>query len=79
MYCNLQQVSLGSAIEVPSSRGEVPTLAEVEGETVGVHALMQGQKITVLGDVTRAIVYWDTGSNVNLVRQEFARQAGWVG
>ena len=39
---------------------------------------MQVQMITVLGDVTRAIVYWDTGSNVNLVRQEFARQAGWV-
>ena len=40
---------------------------------------MQVQKITVLGDVTRPIVYWDTGSNVNLVKQEFARQAGWVG
>ena len=40
---------------------------------------MQVQKITVLGDVTRAVVYWDTGSNVNLVRKEFAKQAGWVG
>ena len=40
---------------------------------------MQAQKITVLGDTTRAVVYWDTGSNVNLVRQEFARLAGWVG
>ena len=40
---------------------------------------MQVQKITVLGNVTRAIVYWDTGSNVNLVRHDFARLAGWAG
>ena len=82
MYCNLVQVdttSAGSAVEAPGSRGEVPTLKEVEAETAVVRALMQAQKITVLGDTTRAVVYWDTGSNVNLVRQEFARLAGWVG
>ena len=40
---------------------------------------MQGQRIEVQGKVTQAIVYWVTGSNVNLVRQDFARMAGWVG
>ena len=68
-----------SATEASDSRGEVPTLDEVEAGTVGSRALMQVQEIAVLGNVTRAVVYWDTGSNVNLLRQEFARQAGWVG
>ena len=59
--------SMISAVEAPGSRGEVPTLDKVEAGTAGARALMQVQKITVLGNVTRAVVYWDTGSNVNLV------------
>ena len=40
---------------------------------------MQVQWLEVEGDVNRGLVFWDAGSNVNLVRQEFARLAGWVG
>ena len=38
---------------------------------------MQVQWLEVQGDVNQALVFWDTGSNVNLVSQEFARRAGW--
>ena len=40
---------------------------------------MQVQRIEVQGNVSQAIVFWDTGSNVNLVRQDLAWLAGWEG
>ena len=52
---------------------------KVEGGTAGARALMQVQRLEVQGKVSQALVFWDTGSNVNLVRQEFARLAGWEG
>ena len=33
----------------------------------------------VRGQSQPSLAFWDTGSNVNLVRKEFAKQAGWEG
>ena len=71
-YCNLVQVN-------STSLGVAPTLDDVEGVEAGPRALMQIQWLEVQGDVHLALVFWDAGSNVNLVRQEFARMAGWTG
>ena len=41
--------------------------------------LMQLKWLKCVADVDRALAFWDTGSNVYLVRKEFARRAGWEG
>ena len=40
-------------------------------------ALMQVQWLECVGNVNQALAFWDTGSNVNLVRKKFAKMAGW--
>ena len=42
-------------------------------------ALMQVQWLECVGKVNHALAFWDTGSNVNLVRKKFAKMAGWEG
>ena len=40
---------------------------------------MQVQWLECVGNVNQALAFWDTGSNVNLVRKQFAEMAGWKG
>ena len=61
------------------SGGVAPPWDEVEGETDEARTLMQVQWLEVQWDVNQALVFWDTGSNVNLVRQKFSRMASWEG
>ena len=73
-YCNLAQVHTSI---VPLGRSP-PTMDEVE-RTENPCALIQVQWLECVGNVNQALAFWDTGSNVNLVRKPFAKMAGWMG
>ena len=54
-----------------------PHAAEVDNH----YALLPMQRLnvrTATGDGS-PLVFWDSGSNVNMVTQEYARKAGWQG
>ena len=56
-----------------------PTVKEIEAAD-GVHALFQLQYIPVKSkSVKQASTFYDPGSNKNLVRKRFAKEAGWKG
>ena len=56
-----------------------PTVKEIEAAD-NVHALLQLQDIPVESStVKQASTFYDSGSNINLVRKQFAKKAGWKG
>ena len=75
-FCNLAQV------HASRSRGQLSpsplTLDEVE-MTENPCALMHVQWLECIGEVNHALAFWDSGSNVKLVRKKFAKMTGWEG
>ena len=63
---------------LPPGTTKPPTIDEVM-RTENPHTLMQLQWLKCVGNFDHALAFLDTGSNVNLVRKEFAWQAGWEG
>ena len=58
----------------------VPTADDLaRGERAVTLLPVERIKVDCDGDVSEATGFWDGGSNLNLVRQEFARRAGWTG
>ena len=60
---------------------EPPTeadLKEADGSS-GQNTLMQMQVIEFAGNVNRGLVFWDPGSNMNIVRRKFAEMLGVEG
>ena len=82
-YCNSVRRVLTSNIGVPNVLGKdapgTPTIKEIEAAD-SVIALLQLQYMPVKsGTVKQASTFYDPGSNVNLVRKQFAKEAGWKG
>ena len=56
-----------------------PSIEEIKAAD-SIHALLQLQLILVKSKaVKQASTFYDPGSNVNLVRKKFAKEAGWKG
>lgn len=82
-YCNSIRRVLTSNIGVPNVLGKdalgTPTVKEIEAAD-NIVALLQLQDIPVKSStVKQASTFYDPGSNVNLVRKQFAKEAGWKG
>ena len=57
----------------------MPTIKEIEAAD-SVVALLQLQYVPVKSrTVKQASTFYDPGSNVNLIRRQFAKEAGWKG
>jgi hypothetical protein len=69
-FCNYVQVN--------SVSRAAPSEAEIE-DAEKVTSLMQMQKIKIEGNDEDAVVFFDSGSNINLVRAAYAKAAGWHG
>ena len=78
-YCNLVKKVSNCNRSVPHLLG-VPTVKQIAAVDA-VHALFQLQTIPVKSktDIHQASTFYDAGSNVNLVRESFARKARWKG
>jgi hypothetical protein len=71
-YCNWIQLNTVAGVE------DAPTDEDVSaGESATT--LTQVQTVTLGGDVKEGVVFWDTGSNLNLVTASLAQRAGWSG
>ena len=82
-YCNSIKKVLTSNNSAPNVLGKgapgVPSIKEIEAAD-SVHALLQLQYIPVKSkNVKQASSFYDSDSNVNLVRKGFAKEAGWKG
>ena len=83
-YCNSVKKVSNCNRSMPHLLGKgdpgAPTVKEIAAVDA-VHALFQLQTIPVESktDVHQASTFYDAGSNVNLVRESFARKAGWKG
>ena len=53
--------------------------AVVHEEEGAVHALMQVQSVEVAGAPRLGVIFWDNGSNVNMIRKAFAEEIGLNG
>ena len=81
-YCNsIKRVMTSNGVsnvlgkDVPGA----PSIKEIEAAD-SIHALLQLQLIPVKSKaVKQASTFYDPGSNVNLVRKKFAKEAGWKG
>ena len=57
----------------------MPTFKEIEAAD-SIEALLQLQFVPVKSKtVKQASTFYNPGSNVNLVRRQFAKEAGWKG
>ena len=82
-YCNSVKKVSNCNNRAPNLLGKgapgAPTVKEIEAVD-GVHALFQLQYVSVESkSVKQASTFYDPGSNVNLVRKRFAKEAGWKG
>ena len=82
-YCNSVKKVLTSNNRALNILGKgalgAPSIKEIEAAD-GVHALLQLQYIPVKSkNVKQASSFYDSGSNMNLVRKRFAKEAGWKG
>ena len=82
-YCNSVKKVQTSNNGIPNVLGKdvpgAPTIKEIEAAD-SVEALLQLQFVPVKSKtVKQASTFYDPGSNVNLVRKGFAKEAGWKG
>ena len=70
-YCNFLSVNV-----VRAGRREAPTAQDVE-KADAVTALLQVQLVRMEGLEEYGTTFWDSGSNVCLVTEAFARRMGW--
>ena len=73
-FCNLAQIQ-------PSKRPTTLNQSDLDGEN-GIsepNTLMQIQYLEVEGDVNLCSTFWDSGSNINLVRRDFVKMLGSQG
>ena len=73
-FCNLAQAKQYRRSPVPSKEE-----LEREDQTSGPNTLMQMQYLEVEGDVNLCSAFWDSGSNINLVRKGFVKMLGSQG
>ena len=82
-YCNSIKRVLTSNTGVPNVLGKdapgMPTIKEIEAAD-SVVTLLQLQYVPVESrTIKQASMFYNPGSNVNLVRRQFAEEAGWKG
>ena len=62
----------------PELQGSAPSRLEVE-EVEGVHAIIPVQRVDVNLEVKSIVAFFDSGSNINIVRTGWAKSAGLQG